>query len=107
MKTMKQLADGVTNFLLNDALPAMPNGVAKFLAYAAVGAMKGRDPVSLIAPYRQMLTAVGILDDAGNVDEQALKAAMDTAFENQPTVSLMGFKFDSTDKDTLYRRLGI
>lgn len=107
MKTMQQLADGVTDYLLNDALPAMPNGLSKFLAYAAVGAMKGRDPIALVAPYMQMLQAVGLTDSTGQVDEVALKAAMDTAFTNQPTVSLMGFTFDSTDKDKLYRRLEI
>lgn len=106
MIPMKNIVDGVTLFATNDVIPKMPNGLGKFLAYAAVGAMRNQNPDNVIGPYRDMLTAVGILE-GDMVNEIALKDALKEAFSNVPTVSFGGFTFDSADKEKLLTRIGI
>lgn len=102
----QQLIDGVTQFAVNDVIPSMPNGVPKFLAYAAVGAMKGNSR-ALLQTYFPVLKKVGIMQSDDVVDEVALKNALTEAFANVPNVQLFGFTFDSSDTEKLYRRIGI
>lgn len=106
MIPMSQLIDGVANFATNDVIPAMPNGLDKFLAYAAVGAMRGRYE-EFAQRYIPALSSVGIVTGDGNVDEVALKNSLKEAFQNVPTVQFLGFTFDRTDADKLFRRIGI
>lgn len=106
MIPMSQMIDGVANFVTNDVIPSMPNGLDKFLAYAAVGAMHGRY-TEFAQKYVPALSSVGIVTEDGNVDEIALKNSLTEAFKNVPTVQYLGFTFDKSDADKLFRRIGI
>lgn len=107
MIPMQQLLDGVASYAINDVIPSMPNGTSKFLAYASVGAMKN-NPSLLLKPYECVLKQLGIFSEDGTMlNEKVMKDALDEAFANVPSISLLGFKFDKSDCDKLYRRIGV
>lgn len=106
MIPIKQALDGLTVFATQDVIASMPNGVNKFLALMAVGSMR-TNSANFIRPYEKMLVSFGILSEAGDmIDDVALRAALDEAFNSMPSVTWSGFTFNSSDAEKLLRRIG-
>lgn len=107
MIPIQQVMDAVSTFAAQDVVSLMPNGVNKFLSYAAIAAMRGNS-AQFLKPYENVLASLGILNESHDmVDEAALKNILSEAFANMPSVTWMGFTFTSSDTEKLYRRMGI
>jgi hypothetical protein len=105
MVPMKTAMEGVLAFAANDILPSMPNGIKKFGAYMALGALK-TNPEPAIKPYLPFLQMSGIVsEDGSTVDEQKLAMAFSDAFANMPTVDFLGFTFSVDDANKLINRI--
>ena len=105
MIPLKNAMDGVLSFAANDVLPGMPNGLKKFAAYMALGALK-TNPEPAIKPYMPFLEMSGIVSaDGAMVDEQKLSVALSDAFTNMPSVDFLGFTFTSEDANKLINRI--
>lgn len=105
MVPMKTAMEGILSFAANDVLPGMPNGLKKFAAYMALGALK-TNPEPAIKPYMPFLEMSGIVSaDGSMVDEQKLSVALSDAFANMPTVDFLGFTFSADDAGKLVGRI--
>lgn len=76
----------------------------KFLMYCALGAVQN-NPGAIVNAYKPTLHTLGIIDDAGNIETDAVRSALNVAFSNVPKVSAFGFTFSQSDADALLRRL--
>lgn len=101
--SMRQAAEGLVAFLAGE-VAKIPDIKKRFLAFGALGAAK-INPGAVIAQYEPALKMVGIMDDDGNVDLDAVKAALVSAFANVPTFDAFGFTFSEADAETLLRHL--
>lgn len=107
MIPVQQAVEAISTFATNDVVAVMPNGIEKFIAYAAVAAMKGNSS-GFLKPYEGVLTSFGVMNESHDmVDEVALKNILSDAFSQMPSVTWMGFTFTSADAEKLYRRMGI
>lgn len=105
MIPLKNAMEGVLSFAANDVLPSMPNGLKKFAAYMALGALK-TNPEPAAKPYIPFLKMSGVVtEDGSTVDEQKLAVAFSDAFANMPTVDFLGFTFTSEDANKLINRI--
>jgi hypothetical protein len=105
MVPLKTAMDGLLSFAANDVLPGMPNGLKKFAAYMALGALK-TNPEPAVKPYEGFLKMSGIMSGDGlSVDEQRLASALSDAFANMPTVDFLGFTFSADDATRLVDRV--
>lgn len=105
MIPLKTAMEGVLSFAANDVLPSMPNGLKKFAAYMALGALK-TNPEPAVKPYMPFLKMSGVVsDDGATVDEQRLGSALSDAFANMPTVDFLGFTFTADDASKLINRI--
>ena len=105
MVPLKTAMDGVLSFAANDVLPSMPNGLKKFGAYMALGALK-TNPEPSVKPYMPWLQMTGIISgDGATVDEQKLATAFSDAFANMPSVDFLGFTFSADDANKLINRI--
>ena len=105
MVPLKTAMDGVLAFAANDVLPSMPNGLKKFGAYMALGALK-TNPEPAVKPYMPFLQMSGIVSgDGTTVDEQKLAIALSDAFANIPSVDFLGFTFSVDDANKLINRI--
>lgn len=105
MIPLKNAMEGVLSFAANDVLPSMPNGLKKFAAYMALGALKA-NPEPAVKPYIPFLKMSGVVtEDGSTVDEQKLSVALSDAFANMPSVDFLGFTFTSEDADKLINRI--
>ena len=105
MVPMKTAMEGALSFAANDVLPNMPNGLKKFAAYMALGALK-TNPEPAVTPYIPFLKMSGVVsEDGSTVDEQKLTVAFSDAFANMPTVDFLGFTFTSEDANKLITRI--
>lgn len=106
MITLQQALDGITVFATQDVISAMPNSMAKFIALMAVGSMRN-NPNNFVKPYENALKSFGILSEDGTmVHEGNIRAALNEAFSNMPSVTWMGFTFTADDAAKLMSRLG-
>lgn len=105
MVPLRTAMDGALAFAANDVVPLMPNGVRKFAAYMAIGALKS-NPEPALKPYEAFLKMAGIMSEDGSmVDEARLSSAMDDAFANMTTVDFLGFTFTHDDAKRLVERV--
>ena len=105
MVPLKTAMEGVLSFAANDVLPSMPNGIKKFGAYMALGALK-TNPEPAVKPYMPFLQMSGIVSgDGATVDEQKLAMALSDAFANMPSVDFLGFTFSAEDANKLINRI--
>lgn len=105
MVTIQKALEGFASFAAKDVIAAMPNGLEKFLALMAVGAMRN-NPGALLRPYEPILKSMGVItQDGTQVDEQALASAMSDAFAAMPKFNWMGFTFTADDADKLLQRI--
>lgn len=103
--SINKALDGFASFAANDVIAAMPNGMPKFLALMAVGAMK-TNPWALLKPYESVLKSIGaISEDGKTVNVDLLRDSMASAFSAMPKVSFMGFTFTAEDADRLLERM--
>lgn len=107
MIPIQQALDAISTFAAQDVVSVMPNGVPKFLAYAAISGMRGNVD-QFLKPYENVLTSFGIMNETHDmINEAALKNVLTEAFSNMPSVTWMGFTFTAADAEKLYRRMGI
>ena len=105
MIPLKNAMEGVLSFAANDVLPSMPNGLKKFAAYMALGALK-TNPEPAVRPYMPYLKMIGVVsEDGSTVDEQKMAVAFTDAFANMPTVDFLGFTSTSEDENKLINRI--
>lgn len=105
MIPLKTAMEGVLSFAANDVLPSMPNGLKKFAAYMALGALK-TNPEPAVRPYMPFLKMTGVLsEDGSTVDEQKMAVAFSDAFANVPNVDFLGFTFTAEDANKLITRI--
>ena len=105
MIPLKTAMEGVLSFAANDVLPSMPNGLKKFAAYMALGALK-TNPEPAVRPYIPFLKMTGVLsEDGSTVDEQKMAVAFSDAFANVPSVDFLGFTFTAEDANKLITRI--
>lgn len=100
---MQKAVDSVVAYLGNQALQ-IQSMRDRFLMFAALGAAKANSG-SLVAPYLGTLTMVGVVDQQGMVSTDAIRSAVDNAFANVPTLSLLGFDFNQADAQELLRMM--
>lgn len=106
MIPLQQVIDGVSVWASQDVIAYMPNGASKFLALMAVGSMRNNS-ANFLRPYEKLLVSLGIMtEDKSMIDEGVLKTALDEAFAGMPSVTWMGFTFNSQDAEKLMRRIG-
>lgn len=75
----------------------------KFLMFGALGAVKANSgPV--LSTYGPYLKSVGVLTDQG-FDTDSFRSALEMAFGNVPTVTVLGFTFNKSDATELLRRM--
>ena len=104
--TLQDAVNGVATFAELDALPHMPNGAKKALAYIAVAAAR-KTPSVFMKPYEPFMKMIGVLSEDGlTVDVDALADYLKIAFEKVPTVNIWDFKFDANDVGKLVSRIG-
>lgn len=104
--SIQQALDGFSTFASQDVIATMPNGMTKFLALMAVGAMKA-NPWAILKPYEPVLKSMGVISQDGDtVDVDILRKSMDEAFGQMPNFSWMGFNFTIDDANRLVQRMG-
>lgn len=105
--TLQDAVNGVVDFAELDALPHMPNGGKKALAYIAVAAAK-KNPSVFMKPYEPFMKMIGVLsEDGATVDVDSLSGYLRSAFEKVPSVSMWDFRFDAKDVEKLISRMGV
>ena len=105
MVPLKNAMESALSFVANDVLPSMPNGIKKFAAYMALGALK-TNPEPALKPYMPFLKMSGIVsEDGASVDEQKLSVAFSDAFANMQNVDFLGFTFSVDDANKLINRI--
>lgn len=101
MKIQVQKAvDAIVGYMSNEVVK-IPNLRDRFLMFAALGAIKA-NPMQLVGRYEDTLKAVGVIQD-GMVCTDSIRSALDTAFANVPTFSMLGFSFTQPDAVELLR----
>lgn len=105
MIPVSSAVNAVADFAAKDVVALMPSGPMKFASQMAVYAAKS-NPEPVLKPYEAFLKMTGILSQDGlQVDEQALYNALMGAFKEMPSVTLLGFTFNSADAEKLMQRM--
>lgn len=94
--TEEQLEQKLICYVFDVMLPKMPIGINKFLGYLGLGAVMN-NVHEIITPYIDIAKKVTIIDENNNVDLKKLHIALDYAFDNMSSISLMGFTFTKAD----------
>jgi hypothetical protein len=105
MIPIQNAINAVADFASKDIVALMPSGPMKFASQMAVYAAKA-NPEPVVKPYEAFLKMTGILSQDGqHVDEQALYNALMGAFKEMPSVTVLGFTFNSADAEKLMQRM--
>jgi len=99
---IEKAVDAFLGFMA-DQVALIPKLGDRFLGFAALGSLKS-NPAMLINKVRPWAEMAGIVTD-GMVNVDALKAALSTAFANEPSVSYFGFKFTKDDANALLKKM--
>lgn len=95
----------LAEYTRKEMIPVMPTTLGKFALAGASTLILGKAE-KLIAQYRPMLNTLGIIDENGNVDIDALyTASKDGMTATNGILQIAGFTFNQADIDKLYRML--
>ena len=100
--SLEKAVDGFVAFMA-DQVNLIPRTSDKFVAYAALGALKAK-PKAVIGQFKPKLEMIGILN-GDSVDLESVKAALDNAFLNIPKASFFGFTFSAEDVPVLLAKM--
>ncbi|MCQ2183003.1 MAG: hypothetical protein MJY89_06320 [Bacteroidales bacterium] len=100
---MSQAVDVLVNYMVGE-VAKVPRPTDKFLLYAALGAAKANSS-SVLGRYLPALTTVGIIDGENMVCTDTVRSALESAFNNVPSVDFMGFTFTASDAAEIMRRM--
>lgn len=100
---MQKAVDSVIGYMSGE-VAKIPNLKDRFLMFALLGAVRA-NPSAVVANYENALKAVGVVDADNMVCTDAIRSAMDMAFSNVPSFSVMGFTFSQPDALELLRRM--
>lgn len=101
---LEQAVGGLVSFLSGEASKISSMG-DKFLMYGALGAIKA-NPSRVLAKYIETMEMLGIVSE-GMVDVDAVKSALDSAFDAVPNFHAIGFTFTRDDVPALVRNMGV
>lgn len=110
MVTMQQFVDGAKNFVQTSIIPHLPND-RQFAAGVAIGLVTNKaDTMLRRLKDSQMVQMLGLVDENGMVDDDALFAAMRDQMQRQgglqfdiPWIGRM--TFNALDVDALQRSI--
>ena len=100
---MSQAVDVLADYMSGEVAKVRSN-TDKFLLYAALGAAKASTG-SLVGRYAPSLAMLGIVDGEQMVCTDTLRSALESAFNNVPSVEFMGFTFTASDAAEIMRRM--
>lgn len=105
MIPIQHAIQALADFASRDVVAAMPNGPMKFASQMVVVAARN-NPDPVWKPYEAFLKMTGIVNEDGTmVDEQNLYNTLMGTFKEMPSVSLLGFTFNSADAEKLMQRM--
>ena len=100
--SLEKAVEGFIAYLA-DQIVLIPNLGEKFVAYAALGALR-KNPNIMLSKVRPWMEMSGMLVD-GKVDLETAKAALDMAFGQVPKLSYFGFTFTHDDATALLQKM--
>ena len=99
---VEKAVDGLIAFMA-DHVATIPKDIDRWKGFALLGMLKFK-PRATADAVKPMLEKLGLVRD-DKIELEAVKAALDMAFEKVPEVEFFNFKFDSNDVKTLIDKM--
>lgn len=104
MVPKQKIVDGLGEFMRLDLFPAMPDGMAKFAANMVLAAFRN-NPDGFINSYLPFMKMLGVTEDGSSYDVDSLSTYLREAMAASGSLTIAGFKLDSSDIDKLIGRI--